>query len=164
MLHHIRQLSTWLRILTIGGLLAVWAVGVGAQQTTLSDCERLAQFLEEKGLLSAQDLAALNHRMEAMREQWVAHWSDKRVPPPAALTNERLAQFLEEKGLLSAQDLATLNHRVEATHEQWVTHWSDTRVPPSLTMTSEQLAEFLKEKGLLSTQDLASFERGTGAG
>jgi hypothetical protein len=60
MLHHIRQLNTWLSILTIGGLLTAWAVGVVAQGTALSDCERLAKFLEEKGLLSAQDLAGFD--------------------------------------------------------------------------------------------------------
>jgi predicted RNA-binding protein len=156
--HHIRQLSTWVSILTIGGLLTGWAVGVGAQQTTLSDSERLAKFLEEKGLLSAQDVATLDHRVEATHEQWVTHWSATRVPPPRALTNKQLAKFLEEKGLLSAQDLGTLNHRMEATDKQWVTHWSATRVPPSRTLTSKQLAEFLKEKGLLSAQDLAAFE------
>jgi hypothetical protein len=107
MLQHIRQLSTWLKILTIGGLLAAWAVGVRAQQTNPSDCERLAQFLEEKGLLSAQDLATLNHRVEASHEQWVTHWSNTRVPPSLTMTSEQLAEFLKEKGLLSTQDLAS---------------------------------------------------------
>lgn len=61
MSRHIRQLNTWLGILTIGGLLAAWAAGVGAQQATLSESQRLAEFLKAKGLLSAQDLATFAH-------------------------------------------------------------------------------------------------------
>jgi hypothetical protein len=114
MLHHIRQLSTWLKILTIGGLLAAWTVGVGAQQTTLSNCERLARFLEEKGLLSAQDLAALNHRVEETDKQWLTHWSATRVPPSLTMTSEQLAEFLKEKGLLSTQDLASFERGTRA--------------------------------------------------
>jgi hypothetical protein len=109
MVHHIRQLGTWLRILTIGGLLAAWAAGAGAQGTTLSDSERVAKFLEEKGLLSAQDVATLDHRVEATDKQRVTHWSATRVPPSRTLTSKQLAKFLEEKGLLSAQDLASLD-------------------------------------------------------
>ena len=45
----------------IGGLLTAWAAGVGAQQTTLSESQRLAEFLKAKGLLSAQDLATFEH-------------------------------------------------------------------------------------------------------
>jgi hypothetical protein len=107
MVYHIRQLSTWLRILTIGGLLAAWAAGAGAQGTSPSDCERLAKLLEEKGLLSAQDLATLSHRVEATDTQWVTHWSATRVPPVRTLTSKQLAEFLREKRLLSAQDLAS---------------------------------------------------------
>jgi hypothetical protein len=164
MVHHIRQLSAWLGVLTIGGLLVAWTASAGAQGTAPSDCERLAKFLQGKGILSAQDLATLNHRVQAKHEEWVAHWSATRVPPPMTLTNEQLAKFLQEKGILSAQDLDALNHRVGETANQWVTHWSGTRVPPSVTLTSEQLAELLKEKGRLSTQDLASFEQGTRGG
>ena len=84
MVRHIRQLSTWLCILTIGGLLIAWTASAGAQGTALSDCERLAQVLAEKGILSAQDLATLSHRVEETDKQWVTHWSATRVLPPQA--------------------------------------------------------------------------------
>jgi hypothetical protein len=69
--------------------------------------KQLAEFLEEKGLLSAQDLDTLNHRVEATDTQWVTHWSATRVPPVRTLTSKQLAEFLKEKRLLSAQDLAS---------------------------------------------------------
>jgi TPP-dependent pyruvate/acetoin dehydrogenase alpha subunit len=160
MLYHSRRLNIWLTILIGGGLLAIGPVSVKAQQKSPSDCERLAEFLQAKGLLSAQDLTTLNHRAEQTHEEWVKHWSATRVPPPSDLTNAQLAEFLKTKGLLSAQDLDALNYQVAAKEEEWVKHWSATRVPPSPTVTSTQLAEFLRGKRVLTAADVGAFEHG----
>ena len=167
--------TLWRGALMVIVLLAAWPSSVAADDTPIPpethwtptppapssfDSRQLAEFLLSKGMISPQDMAALERSTEQSRVGELKRWSEKPPPSLHPVDNRQLTNLLLSKGMISPQDRATLERSAAEARARELKRWSE-KPPPSLhPVDSHQLAELLRSKGMISTQEMAALERG----
>jgi hypothetical protein len=117
------KLALWLGALTAIVLLAAWPSGVGADETMIPpethwtptplapgsfDGRQLAELLLTKGIISPQDMAALERNAKEARVREVKKWSESPPPSLHPIDSHQLAELLHRKGMVSTQEMAAL--------------------------------------------------------
>jgi hypothetical protein len=123
MLQRFTKLIIWSGTLTAIILLAAWPSGVGADESSIPpetrwtptppargsfDSRQLAEFLLTKGMISPQDMAALERSTEQSRVNELKKWSEKPPSSSHPIDSHQLADLLLTKGMISTQEMAAL--------------------------------------------------------
>jgi hypothetical protein len=123
MLQRFTKLIIWSGTLAAIILLAAWPSGVGAEETSIPpearwtptppaprsfDSRQLAEFLLTKGMISPQDMAALERSTEQSRVGELKKWSEKPLSSSHPIDSHQLADLLLTKGMISTQEMAAL--------------------------------------------------------
>jgi hypothetical protein len=175
MLQRFTKLIIWSGTLAAIILLAAWPSGVGAEETSIPpearwtptppaprsfDSRQLAEFLLTKGMISPQDMAALERSTEQSRVGELKKWSEKPLSSSHPIDSHQLTDLLLTKGMISPQDIAALERNAAEAKARELKNWSEKPLSSSHPIDSHQLADLLLTKGMISTQEMAALERG----
>jgi hypothetical protein len=175
MLQRCTKLIIWAGTLTAIILLAAWPSGVGADESAIPpearwtptppasssfDSRQLAEFLLTRGMISPQDMAALEQSTEQSRVNELKKWSEKPPSSSHPIDSRRLAELLLSKGMVSTQEMAALERNATEAKARELKKWSEKPPSSSHPIDSHQFAELLLSKGMISTQEMAALERG----